>query len=607
MTGALAVGGGLTGPASALSFAEPGIESFAPLDVDADNRIVRRDTGEVFKIRGLTVPDPKRVAITEHLRGKTFEQMVSLVTSNGNGWHPRVIRIPVQPIDIGEHPNGNTGPTWGEFAPEVVEDESNEFMYEDRRLQRPPQPPAFTEEQLDTYLDEYLDPAVEHCRERGVYCIVDFHRHWHEQPPGDGRGSGPTGMGPEGDAEAENHLAYDSEYTNYWAYNAFYGTDHPASWLAVDQRFRNNMDDGYVSERMVESGDTPYTQWQVNEALRDEALMFWHVVADRYGEMDHVIFEPYNEPAAPGILGPVEEYGAYKVVPLWKTFVDDFVTPLIDTIREHAPDTHIMMGTPGWCQGAQGVHWQAFPDDNVSITYHNHPGHGVSKEQNWLNEKCIGKGCWEDHETQGLQEAMDVHPVAVTEFGWQNEEYTEDELGMFDVDLSYWLEGTVESYGRPFVEAMESDDRISWVAWGADVRWLPTMFRRDFTINEGDFELTDGSWYDTPREEYPVNCEELPCSWTLWEAPNMGQFVKDTLAEHEDDRVPFPSEFGPTDPDGDGLYEDVNGNGKMDFPDVNELFRGVESPSMQYNAQKFDFDDDEILDLQDVLALFEMV
>ncbi|AWB26670.1 endo-1,4-beta-xylanase [Halococcoides cellulosivorans] len=67
------------------------------------------------------------------------------------------------------------------------------------------------------------------------------------------------------------------------------------------------------------------------------------------------------------------------------------------------------------------------------------------------------------------------------------------------------------------------------------------------------------------------------------------------------------SEPAPTDPDGDGLYEDVSGDGDLNFPDVNRLFQTTESTEVQDNAEYLDFDGDGDADLQDVLALFEMV
>ncbi|MFC6940519.1 hypothetical protein ACFQE8_11185 [Salinirubellus sp. GCM10025818] len=38
---------------------------------------------------------------------------------------------------------------------------------------------------------------------------------------------------------------------------------------------------------------------------------------------------------------------------------------------------------------------------------------------------------------------------------------------------------------------------------------------------------------------------------------------------------PVVSGRPPTDPDGDGLYEDVNGNGRVDYDDVVELYATI--------------------------------
>ncbi|WP_159077094.1 fibronectin type III domain-containing protein [Halococcoides cellulosivorans] len=63
----------------------------------------------------------------------------------------------------------------------------------------------------------------------------------------------------------------------------------------------------------------------------------------------------------------------------------------------------------------------------------------------------------------------------------------------------------------------------------------------------------------------------------------------------------------PTDPDGDGLYEDVNGDGEFNFPDINTLFQNTDSAAVQSDAPFYDFSDDGAVDLQDVLALFETI
>jgi len=63
----------------------------------------------------------------------------------------------------------------------------------------------------------------------------------------------------------------------------------------------------------------------------------------------------------------------------------------------------------------------------------------------------------------------------------------------------------------------------------------------------------------------------------------------------------------PTDPDGDGLYEDVNGNGRLDYDDIVTLFEHLEGDSAQLNADAFDFNDNGRLDYDDVVELHEEI
>jgi len=110
-----------------------------------DNRFVTPD-GAAVTLRGVSIIDPERAATTPH-RGRTSSEVVTHLTDANAGWHPSVIRIPVQPVDIGDHKHG-TAPT----------------------------PPAFTTAELETYLTTYLDPLIEQCAEKNVYVIIDFHR-----------------------------------------------------------------------------------------------------------------------------------------------------------------------------------------------------------------------------------------------------------------------------------------------------------------------------------------------------------------------------------------------------------------------------------------------
>jgi PKD repeat protein len=64
---------------------------------------------------------------------------------------------------------------------------------------------------------------------------------------------------------------------------------------------------------------------------------------------------------------------------------------------------------------------------------------------------------------------------------------------------------------------------------------------------------------------------------------------------------------GPTDPDGDGRYEDVNGNGVVTLADVTLLFADFDDDAVTDHPDAFDFNDNGRLSLADVTRLFEAV
>jgi hypothetical protein len=63
-------------------------------------------------------------------------------------------------------------------------------------------------------------------------------------------------------------------------------------------------------------------------------------------------------------------------------------------------------------------------------------------------------------------------------------------------------------------------------------------------------------------------------------------------------------ENAPTDPDGDGKYEDVNGDGNVDVLDAQAIFANTQDPVVQNNVASFDFNDDGSVDVLDAQALF---
>lgn len=68
---------------------------------------------------------------------------------------------------------------------------------------------------------------------------------------------------------------------------------------------------------------------------------------------------------------------------------------------------------------------------------------------------------------------------------------------------------------------------------------------------------------------------------------------------------PIVGDARPIDPDRDGIYEDTNGNGRLDFDDVVTFHEHRDTPAMTDHVNEYDLDRDGQLDKDDVVALSE--
>jgi PKD repeat protein len=60
------------------------------------------------------------------------------------------------------------------------------------------------------------------------------------------------------------------------------------------------------------------------------------------------------------------------------------------------------------------------------------------------------------------------------------------------------------------------------------------------------------------------------------------------------------------DPDGDGLYEDVNGDGETTILDVSSFLNVHDGETVAANRAKFDYNDDGEITILDVAQLLRM-
>jgi len=63
----------------------------------------------------------------------------------------------------------------------------------------------------------------------------------------------------------------------------------------------------------------------------------------------------------------------------------------------------------------------------------------------------------------------------------------------------------------------------------------------------------------------------------------------------------------PTDPDHDGLYEDINGNGILDFGDVVGYYDNMNWIQNNANVAFFDYNNNNLIDFSDVVILYDMI
>lgn len=94
---------------------------------------IKDPNGNNVILRGVSLVD---VGVADS-RARNARDLIDMATDNANGWYARVVRLPVYPNAIDETPGWNADP--------------------------------------DAYFNNHLDPAVQRCISKQIYCIIDWH------------------------------------------------------------------------------------------------------------------------------------------------------------------------------------------------------------------------------------------------------------------------------------------------------------------------------------------------------------------------------------------------------------------------------------------------
>lgn len=116
-------------------------------------------------------------------------------------------------------------------------------------------------------------------------------------------------------------------------------------------------------------------------------------------------------------------------------------------------------------------------------------------------------------------------------------------------------------------------------------------------------ELPGDCWTDW-RDGYYRAVLELDRQPSTVHVEHGGQEPWDGVWTAGNGMIPSPAGTAPTDPDDDGVYEDLTGNEAMDYQDVVTLFQNLDADVVTKKPAPFDLTGNDEVDNRDVVALF---
>jgi PKD repeat protein len=149
-------------------------------------------------------------------------------------------------------------------------------------------------------------------------------------------------------------------------------------------------------------------------------------------------------------------------------------------------------------------------------------------------------------------------------------------------DEGFIVSGWTDSFGEGNYDFwLMKTDKNGAMVWNATFGGLSDDKSREIT------EMNDGS--------YAV----------IGYTTSLGAGKKDVWLIKLDVLYPLPGQLNaPTDPDGDGIYEDLNGNTRLDFADVVSYFNQMEWIAANEPVTAFDLNGNGRIDFADIVKLF---
>ena len=111
-----------------------------------------------------------------------------------------------------------------------------------------------------------------------------------------------------------------------------------------------------VIEAAAANGIYVIVDWHAHRPYPDEAERFLVAIAQKYGHLPNLIYEPFNEPLRDGVD--------------WSRDVKPYHQRMIAAIRAADPDNLIVVGSPSWSQDVDIAALDPLEGENIAYTLH---------------------------------------------------------------------------------------------------------------------------------------------------------------------------------------------------------------------------------------------
>ena len=111
-----------------------------------------------------------------------------------------------------------------------------------------------------------------------------------------------------------------------------------------------------VIEAAAANGIYVIVDWHAHRPYPDEAERFLVAIAEKYGHLPNLIYEPFNEPLRDGVD--------------WSRDVKPYHQRIVAAIRAVDPDNLIIVGSPSWSQDVDIAAQDPLAGENIAYTLH---------------------------------------------------------------------------------------------------------------------------------------------------------------------------------------------------------------------------------------------